>query len=61
MLQMTTVALIEKWTSVEALDAHGAGEPVRRLSAEIAVHIAEPPVVIRMIGMPVGIEEQGRL
>lgn len=56
-----TLVYIEKWTSVETLDAHGAGAPVEALNAAIAPHLASAPVVTRMFAVAGGSAEQGLL
>ncbi|TLP96781.1 antibiotic biosynthesis monooxygenase [Nesterenkonia salmonea] len=56
-----TVTMLEKWTSVEALDTHGEGEPVRQLLADITDLIDGVPVVTRMTPIPMGADKQGAL
>lgn len=53
--------MLEKWTSVEALDTHGEGEPVRQLLADITDLIDGVPVVTRMTPIPMGADKQGAL
>lgn len=55
-----TITMIEKWTSVDALDAHGSGSAVGVLGADIDGLLAGPTVVTRMTPIPVG-GDQGRL
>ena len=54
------IYMIEKWTTVEDLDRHGAGEAVAalgRATAESCVNVE----VTRMTPIPAGTEEQGLL
>ncbi len=53
--------MIEKWSSVEALDAHGEGEPVKALLADIEELVEGGPTVTRMYPIPRGTQEQGAL
>ena len=55
-----TITMIEKWTSVDALDAHGSGSAVKVLGADIDGLLAGPTVVTRMTPIPVG-GDQGQL
>ena len=52
---------IEKWTSVRDLDDHGAGEAVRALNASLEGLLASPTEVTRLVPLPAGTEDQGRL
>jgi len=56
-----TVVFIEKWDTVEDLDAHGDGAPVARLSSSIADLLDEPVVVTRMFARPFGDAAKGAL
>lgn len=56
-----TIVMLEKWTSTELLDAHGAGEPVARLNASLVGLLQAPPLVTRVIPIPAGTDEQGML
>src|SRR5699024_7889897 len=56
-----TIVMIEKWSSVEALDIHGDSEQVKILRADVADLVEKPAVVTRMTPLPRGTEEQGRL
>ncbi|WP_374954263.1 antibiotic biosynthesis monooxygenase [Rathayibacter sp. AY1A7] len=56
-----TIVMLEKWTSGDLLDAHGAGEPVVRLNAAIRGLVAQPPVVTRLVPIPAGTSQQGEL
>ena len=47
-----TITMLEKWTTAEDLDAHGAGEPVQTLNADIAELIEKPTLVTRMTPIP---------
>ncbi len=64
--------MLEKWTSVEDLDAHAAGEPVARMDASLVGLLQMPPLVTRVtpIGatikpysppIPAGTHDQGTL
>jgi quinol monooxygenase YgiN len=56
-----TIVMIEKWTSVGELDDHGAGEAVRALNASLDGLLASPTEVTRLVPLPAGTEDQGRL
>lgn len=56
-----TITMLEKWASVEDLDAHAAGEPITRLNRLIDGLIDGPVVVTRMFALPAGTEQQGLL
>ena len=56
-----TITMLEKWTTVEDLDAHGAGDPVGILNADIADLVEGPATVTRMTPIPAGTESQGAL
>lgn len=56
-----TITMLEKWTTAEDLDVHGAGEPVKTLNADIAELIEKPTLVTTMTAIPAGTEAQGRL
>ena len=56
-----TVTMIEKWSSAEDLDAHGAGSVVEILRGDVADLVAKPAVVTRMTPIPAGTPEQGLL
>jgi quinol monooxygenase YgiN len=53
--------MIEKWESAELLDAHGEGEPVKRLNASLDGLLETPVVVTRMAPIPAGTPRQGTL
>lgn len=53
--------MVEKWASVEQLDAHGAGQPVATLVAALDGHLAAPVEVIRLAPLPVGDSVKGAL
>ncbi|HLS73017.1 MAG TPA: antibiotic biosynthesis monooxygenase [Actinomycetaceae bacterium] len=56
-----TITMLEKWTTVEDLDVHGAGDPVKILNEDIADLIEKPTLVTRMTAIPAGTEAQGLL
>ncbi len=56
-----TVTMLEKWSSVEALDTHGKGAAVRQLLSAITHLIEDSPVVTRMSPIPMGTSKQGVL
>ena len=56
-----TVTMIEKWTTVEDLDVHGAGAAVETLNADIGELIEKPTLVTRMTPIAAGTESQGLL
>jgi quinol monooxygenase YgiN len=53
--------MIEKWESAELLDAHGAGEPVKRLNASLEGLLQRPVEVERHEPIPAGTLDQGTL
>lgn len=55
------ILMIEKWESAELLDAHGAGEPVKRLNASLAGLLECPVEVMRHEPIPAGTPGQGTL
>lgn len=55
------IVMIEKWESSELLDAHGAGEAVKRLNASLEGFLLEPVEVTRLSPIPAGTEHQGTL
>lgn len=56
-----SIVMLEKWTTVADLDAHGAAEPVARLNASLAGLLQVPPNVTRVIPIPAGTDHQGKL
>lgn len=56
-----TIVMLEKWTSAELLDAHGQGEPVRRLNVALDGLLARPVEVTRLVPRPVGDATKGAL
>jgi quinol monooxygenase YgiN len=55
------ILMIEKWESAALLDAHGEGEPVKRLNASLEGLLEKPVVVTRMVPIPAGTAQQGAL
>lgn len=55
------IYMLEKWTSVDLLDAHGSGPAVARLQELTAGLTAGPVQVLRMTPVPAGTPEQGLL
>lgn len=55
------IIMIEKWESAELLDAHGAGEPVKRLNASLDGLLEKPVEVTRLVPVPAGTAHQGEL
>ena len=55
------IMMIEKWESAELLDAHGAGDAVKRLNASLEGLLAEPVEVTRLVPIPAGTAHQGAL
>jgi quinol monooxygenase YgiN len=53
--------MIEKWESAELLDAHGDGEPVKRLNAALHGLLERPVDVMRHEPIPAGNPVQGTL
>lgn len=56
-----TITMLEKWTTAEALAAHGTGPAVVRLNELIAAHVAAPTTVTTMTPLPAGAPDQGEL
>ena len=56
-----TITMIEKWSSAEALDAHGDGDEVKILREDVADLLEKPATVTRMTPIPAGTEAQGQL
>ena len=55
------IMMIEKWESSELLDAHGAGDAVKRLNASLEGLLAKPVDVTRLAPIPAGTSHQGAL
>ncbi|MDQ0240552.1 putative quinol monooxygenase [Arthrobacter bambusae] len=55
------ILMIEKWESAELLDAHGDGEPVKRLNAALHGLLERPVDVMRHEPIPAGNPVQGTL
>ena len=55
------IYMLEKWTSADLLDAHGAGPAVARLQELTAGLTAGPVQVLRMTPIAAGTAEQGLL
>jgi quinol monooxygenase YgiN len=55
------VLMIEKWESAELLDAHGDGDPVKRLNASLSGLLEKPVEVQRHMPIPAGDRQQGTL
>ncbi len=53
--------MIEKWSSVEQLDAHGSSDAVAELVAALDGHLAQPVEVIRLTPLPIGDPVKGEL
>lgn len=53
--------MIEKWSSVADLDAHGDGAPVAALVAALDGHLAQPVEVVRLEPIPIGDPAKGSL
>src|SRR5664279_3488531 len=56
-----SLVMIEKWESVELLDAHGVSPAVAALVAKIGEHLTAPVDVTRMTAIPMGTATQGAL
>lgn len=56
-----SLVMIEKWESVESLDAHGESQAVATLVADIGDHLSAPVTVTRMMAIAMGTLAQGRL
>lgn len=56
-----SIMMIEKWTTVAELDAHGSSPAVARLNEELAGALATDVSVARLGPLPVGTAEQGAL
>ncbi|WP_164204852.1 putative quinol monooxygenase [[Micrococcus luteus] ATCC 49442] len=55
------IMMIEKWETAELLDAHGAGDPVKRLNASLEGLLERPVEVTRLVPIPAGTAHQGSL
>lgn len=55
------IVMIEKWETAELLDAHGEGEPVKRLNTSLEGLLEEPVEVTRLTPIPAGTPHQGEL
>lgn len=55
------IVMIEKWETAELLDAHGSGEPVKRLNASLDGLLEGPVEVTRLSPIPAGTPHQGTL
>ena len=55
------IVMIEKWESTELLDAHGAGDAVKRLNASLEGLLEVPVEVTRLTAIPAGTSAQGAL
>ncbi|WP_374112785.1 putative quinol monooxygenase [Gordonia sp. C13] len=55
------VVIVEKWSSAEDLQAHGAGDAFAALNAEVADLLEEPLDVMILQPLPAGSEELGAL
>lgn len=55
------IYMLEKWTSAALLDAHGVGEPVRKLGERVGAFMDGPTQVIKMTPIPAGTQAQGLL
>ncbi len=56
-----TITMIEKWATVEDLDAHGSSPEVEALRGAVGPLLAAPTVVTRMTPVPTGSADQGQL
>ena len=56
-----TIVMLEKWTSVDLLDAHGGGQPVATLTAALDGLLERPVEVTRLVPRPVGDPAKGAL
>ena len=56
-----SIVMLEKWTSAELLDAHGQGEPVKRLNVALDGLLERPVEVTRLVPVPVGQPAKGAL
>ena len=55
------IMMIEKWESAELLDAHGAGDAVKRLNVSLDGLLEKPVEVTRLVPIPAGTSHQGAL
>ena len=56
-----TIVMIEKWSSADELDEHGAGPAVRKLQADLDGLLAAAVEVTRLVPIAAGTTEQGQL
>lgn len=55
------LVMLERWTSVDALDVHGRGAALQRLGAALQGNLAGPLDVTRMRPVPAGDPAKGAL
>ena len=55
------LVLIEKWTDVDALKAHGSGENVQELNRRLYGLMDTPPSIQRLESVPIGDAAKGTL
>jgi quinol monooxygenase YgiN len=56
-----TIVMLEKWDSLDELEAHAAGPAVEKLNELIGPHLASPVIVTKMTALPAGLTAQGVL
>lgn len=56
-----SIVMVEKWTSAALLDAHGQGDPVKRLTIALDGLLERPVAVTRLAPIPVGHPAKGAL
>jgi quinol monooxygenase YgiN len=56
-----TLVMIEKWSSRDALKAHGSGPAIAEMGPKLKGLLAAPPEVLRFESIPAGTESQGTL
>lgn len=55
------IVMLEKWSSVEELDAHGGSEAILEMRAALAGRLLGPVEVVRLAPIPVGDADRGAL
>ncbi|KQM59594.1 putative quinol monooxygenase [Agreia sp. Leaf210] len=56
-----TIIMLEKWSSAEDLEAHGAGEIVARMNATLVGLLESAPEITLLSPIPAGSSYQGKL
>lgn len=55
------IVMVERWASVDDLDAHAAGVPVADFNASLEGLLEAPPEVTRLVPVPIGDPVRGAI